>query len=149
MLFGFTEYLKLFTFYTLALIGANTIYRNGVLLFKQKSIGFLLWIHDHFPRFYIWLTLNFGFQSEEKWSSDFEKMIPFTESIQKEIEQIDDEHLKEDVSKTLSKLQHLIHYGQGILETPKDFIKISDFKLKYYELTNQIFHLFETYYHQY
>lgn len=145
MSFAFTEYLRLFAFYTLCFIGVGTIYKNGVQYLKQKGIDTLFWIQSRYPGIYVWINYKLDLKVED----NLEKLLPFTESLQKDIEEIEDEHLKEDVRKILSRLQYLISYGQSIVEKPKDFLHISDFKLRYHELSDELFQIFEKYYYQY
>ena len=150
MLFSISEYLRLFAFYTLFLIGLGTVYQKSVLLLKRKGISLLEWTQSHYPRFYFWLICKLDCEGvlEERWRSELEKIIPFTETLQKEIDQIQDEHMKEEVSKTLDHVKHVIVYGQNILEKPNDYLYFSDFKMKFHQLTTELFELFEKYYYR-
>ena len=143
------DYFKWFAIYTLALIGFGTIVQTLTNYAKRKGLNLLFWIQNKFPSIYLWLSSKWSLDSV-KLQSEIEKLIPFAESLQKEIDLIEDEHLKEDVMKIMNKLQHLITSGQNIFfNEPKNILSLGHFQGKYQEISKDLFKLFEHYYYRY
>jgi hypothetical protein len=144
MIYSFYESLRLLAFYTLALIGAGTVCRSGVNYLKKESLYLL---QTRFPGIYVWLNSKYGW-IDDQWTTEIEKILPFTKELEKEIEKIEDEKLKDDVKKTLNQVTQLILYTQEILQNKNDYLSMTQLKFRFHDMTNQLFTLFEQYYYR-